>query len=38
MDLIKNLGKYNKVIVYGAVKYVKNFVFDFIIGEILESV
>ncbi|MBP2070704.1 IS1634 family transposase [Thermoanaerobacterium butyriciformans] len=38
MDLIKNPGKYNRSISYGAAKYVKNLVFDANTGEISESV
>ncbi|SNX54245.1 IS1634 family transposase [Thermoanaerobacterium sp. RBIITD] len=38
MDMIKNPGKYNKSISYGAAKYVKNLVFDADTGEISESV
>nr|WP_231968729.1 transposase [Thermoanaerobacterium sp. RBIITD] len=38
MDLIKNPGKYNKSISYGAAKYVKNLTFDADTGEISENV
>lgn len=38
MDLVKNPGRYNKSISYGALKYVKNIAFDPDTGEILESV